>query len=593
MVVFRGPLIPIPRVSVQDYLFRDGDADKLEKRSLPIVEDSITGEVLTFGDFADAAEDLASEWMLLGGPWTVNRGDVVALISPNHVDYFRAFFAIIRCGGVVSTMNHLYREFEFKHTISLVNAKYLIVHSQVLDTVMAVAKELGIDKSRVAVFDDIILGGTIAPRTGLAKELPSLREMMQSGRRKATKAPWISLREDEVDKTLLWVPFSSGTTGLSKGVALSHYNLVAQAEQRIFVDADEFVPGRFVSLSATPPAHIGGGTFMCTYLKSKVKSVLLPRFEIEPVLKAVEKYKVSFLPVLPPVAVNILALGGKDYLSKFDLRSIRFLSCATATLPASTEDAITKAFGVRMRQMYGMSECTCVTHCTRRESRIRSRPDSPLSLLVHYKRGPDVKGSNGPPVPCLDCKLVDPKTGKECGVGEEGEVLLKGPTVFMGYLGNDKATAEAILEDADGKWYRTGDIGVCDELGFLTITDRIKEMFKVNGYQVSPAELEALLIQHRAVAEAAVIGIPDPVSGDIPKAFVVLKPGVQGTQELVKDITDFVAPKVAPYKRLRGGIEFVDELVKVIVRMGRSQLFNNVKYIEWHDRNTLHDSFAG
>lgn len=293
MVVFRGPLFDIPRVSVQSYLFQDGQTEK--KRPYVIVEDAITNEKFTFGDFVDATEDLAAEWLLPGpaGSWKINKGDVVALVSPNHVDYFRLFFSIVRCGGVVSTMNHLYTSYEFKHCISLVKAKYLIVHPQMLETVLQAAKECGVPETNVAVFDEVLMGGALPQRTGLAKNFRSAREMMKSGRTKGQKAPWVEISPADVDKTRVWIPFSSGTTGLSKGVALSHYNLVAQAEQRIFIDKDDFVPGNFCSLSAAPPAHIGGGTFFTTYLKAGVKSVLLPRYEIEPALRAVEKYKVT------------------------------------------------------------------------------------------------------------------------------------------------------------------------------------------------------------------------------------------------------------------------------------------------------------
>lgn len=264
MVVFRGPLIPIPPVSVQEYLYRDFPT---EKRRYDIVEDAITGEKLTFGDFVDAAEDLAAEWLLPGGAsgWAVEKGDVVGLVSPNHVDYFRAFFAVVRAGATVSTMNHLYTEFEFKHCMSLVKAKFLVVHPQMLSAVLKAADACGIPRKNIAVFDEVLVGGSIAPKPPAAKGMLSLREMMKSGRAKGQKAPWIELSADQVDNTRVWIPFSSGTTGLSKGVALSHYNLIAQVEQRIFIDKDDFIPGNFCSLSAAPPAHIGGGTFMATW----------------------------------------------------------------------------------------------------------------------------------------------------------------------------------------------------------------------------------------------------------------------------------------------------------------------------------------
>jgi acyl-CoA synthetase (AMP-forming)/AMP-acid ligase II len=259
--------------------------------------------------------------------------------------------------------------------------------------------------------------------------------------------------------------------------------------------------------------------------------VSLPRFELDSFLSAIQQYRVTWLYVAPPI---VLALAKHPSIAGYDLSSIKVVFSGAAPLDAQTAEECAQRIGCQVIQGYGLTETSPVTHSV--PNTARNAPP----------------GSVGYALPNTECKVVSPE-GIELGPGQDGEIWIRGPQVMQGYLNNDAATRNSI--DADG-FFHTGDIGHVDESGWWYIVDRLKELIKYKGYQVPPAELEALLLSHPAVADAAVVGVPDREAGEIPKAFVVLKEPVAPDE-----IMDFVAARVAPHKKVRR-LEVVDAIPK-------------------------------
>jgi 4-coumarate--CoA ligase len=243
--------------------------------------------------------------------------------------------------------------------------------------------------------------------------------------------------------------------------------------------------------------------------------------------------------IAPPVAV---ALAKHPLVDDYDLSSVHSIFSGAAPLDQELGKAVANRLGCRVRQGYGMSEM------------------SPVSHAIPFDRDDIALDSVGPSIANMECKLVDPGTGEEVaypadGVSEPGELWCKGPNIMAGYLGNDEATAETL--DGDG-YLHTGDIATVDSEGVVTIVDRMKELIKYKGYQVPPAELEALLLTHPQIADAAVIGVLDDEGEEVPKAFVVKQPGVELDEAAV---IAFVAERVSPHKKVRK-VEFIDLVPK-------------------------------
>ena len=326
------------------------------------------------------------------------------------------------------------------------------------------------------------------------------------------------------------LPYSSGTTGLPKGVMLTHHNLVAnlcQIQECFAIEEDDVLVG------VLPFFHIYGQTVIMNQgLRAGATIVTMPRFDLDQFLDLIQEHAVSRAYVVPPIA---LALAKHPAVDSRDLSSLRTIMSGAAPLGAELAEQVAERIGCKVIQGYGLTETSPVTHVI--------RPD-----------GENRPGSIGTALPHTECRLVDPETGEDVPDGERGELWIRGPQVMAGYLNNPDATAETI--DDDG-WLHTGDIAVRDPDGFYAIVDRLKELIKFKGYQVPPAELEALLITHPEVADVAVIGVPDDEAGELPKAFVV----PAGDTVDAKALMAFVAERVAPQKRVRL-VEVIDEIPK-------------------------------
>jgi acyl-CoA synthetase (AMP-forming)/AMP-acid ligase II len=330
-------------------------------------------------------------------------------------------------------------------------------------------------------------------------------------------------------RDLVVLPYSSGTTGLPKGVMLTHYNLVANILQSAC--ALDLGPADTV-LGVLPFFHIYGMVVIMNLgLHVGATVVTMPRFELEQCLQLLQKYRVTFANVVPPI---VLALAKSPVVEKYDLSALRTLFSGAAPLGAQVAEAARDRLGVRVVQGYGLTETSPVTHAT------RSNADQKLAGI-------------GPPIPNTEAKVVEVATGAELGVNQEGEICIRGPQVMKGYLNRPEATAAMI--DPEG-WLHTGDIGYADADGCFFVVDRVKELIKYKGMQIAPAELEAVLLSHPAVADAAVIPLPHEQAGQVPKAFVVLK------GEATPDtIMQYVADRVAPYKKLHF-LEITDQIPK-------------------------------
>ena len=315
------------------------------------------------------------------------------------------------------------------------------------------------------------------------------------------------------------LPYSSGTTGLPKGVRLTHRNLVAnvlQSEAVLTMRPDD------VMLGVLPFFHAAGFcSSICLTLHAGATVVTLPRFDFEAALALVEEHRVTLLPTAPPI---VLGLARHPAVDRFDLSSLELVICGSAPLSAELETECARRLGRPMLQVYGLTETSPIVSISRRDG------------------SGHTPGAVGTLVAGTEARLVDPLTGDDLPPGSTGELWVRGPQVMAGYLGDPAATAATI--DDDG-WLHTGDLATVTADGEVFVVDRVKELIKVSGFQVAPAELEALLTTHPAVADAAVVGRPDERSGERPVAFVVLR-GAAEPDEIV----EWAAERSAGYKRL-------------------------------------------
>lgn len=452
----------------------------------------------------------------------VKKGDMCLIQSPNTIAYVITFFALLRLGAVTTTMNPAYTGNELGHQLKDSKASWVFCSGEQLPVVREVRDDQDIFFHQVFVWDSHLLPENDSLRNG--------ETLFNNVMAEATEAaPPTQISGDEIAA----LPYSSGTTGLSKGVMLSHNNIVANLCQMQALL--QYRVGDRV-LSALPLYHIYGlVVVMSLTLRMGATMILMRRFDFANFLKLTQAHRIQWLPIVPPVMVGLAKHPAVD---KFDLSSVHTIICGAAPLSGEVAQQVFARFSsVDIRQGYGMTELSPVTHM--------SPPNN-----TKYS-------SAGVMLPNTLAKIVNSETGAvitKCH--ERGELWIKGPQVMMGYLNNEEATRNTV--DKDG-YLHTGDVVEMDEEGFYCVVDRIKELIKYKGFQVPPAELEGILLLHDDIADCAVVPIPDGTSGELPKAFVVLKPGRQLSEEAVKD---WVKAKVVYYKQLRGGVEFVDSIPK-------------------------------
>jgi acyl-CoA synthetase (AMP-forming)/AMP-acid ligase II len=500
-----SPDVSIPSVPIHEYVLRH--AQRLAAK--PALIDGPTGRTLTYGQLAGGIQACAAGLAAKG----FKKGDVFAIYCPNLPEYAIAFLGVSAAGGVNTTVNPLYTVDELAKQLNDCKARFLLTVPPFLDK----AKEAAA-KSRI---EEVFVFGEAPGATPFAA-------LLKSG-----AAP-PAIRFDPAND-LVALPYSSGTTGLPKGVMLTHRNLVANLCQCEGMTTVEMWSEGDTLLGVLPFFHIYGMVVIQLLVLSQGATLItMPKFDMEEFLGIVQKYKITVAPLVPPI---VLGLAKHPAVDKYDLSSLRTIFCGAAPLGEGVAMEAAKRVGCRVVQGYGMTEASPVTHLT-------------PSRLPNYK-----VASAGWVAPNTEVMVVDPVTNKPLGVGQPGELWIRGPQIMKGYLNQPQATADSITPEG---WYRTGDIGHVDAEGYFFVVDRLKELIKYKGMQVAPAELEALVLTHPAVADVAVIPSPDEEAGEVPKAFVVLKAGQQATAE---DLMAFVAGKVAPHKRIRL-LDFVSQIPK-------------------------------
>jgi len=495
------PDVEIPDVPLTEYVL--AQADVLGAK--PALIDGPSGRTLTYAQLAGAIRAFAGGLVQHG----FAKGDVLALMAPNLPEYAVVFHGVAMAGGAVTTINPTYIEREVHEQLLDSGARLLVTVAPFLEVAAPAVHGTGV--TAIYVIGAPPEGGDARPLTDLMG--PPLAEH-------------VPVAADDV----VALPYSSGTTGLSKGVMLTHRNLVANIAQvlgPLHVGDDE----KFIAV--LPFFHIYGmQVLMNVGLRGGATIITMPRFDLEQFLQLHVDHRITRSFVVPPI---VLALAKHPIVDNYDLSHLQQVFSGAAPLSAELSAEAGARLGCEVVQGYGMTEMS---------------PVSQLSPLGRARLG-----SVGVTAPNTQLRIVDPETGQDLEVGEDGELWIRGPQVMKGYLHNPTATAECL--DADG-WLRTGDIGHVDAEGYVFVVDRLKELIKYKGFQVVPAELEALLLTHPLVADAAVVGRPDEEAGEIPVAYVVPRPGHEVDEDELKA---YVADQVAHYKQL-GAVHVVDAIPK-------------------------------
>jgi len=440
----------------------------------------------------------------------VRPGDRVTIFMPNCVEFVIAFYGTLKIGGVVNPINAQSKEREVRFQVDDAGATAVLYHAALAPVVDAVRSEL----KGVRAF---AVTGDAAP-SGVER----LNDLLMAD------GPDVSVSAHVGMNDLAALPYTSGTTGFPKGVMLTHANLTANQQQ--FFAA---VPVRRddVFLNVLPYFHIYALNLLMTgAISLGATQVIMPRFDMVEYCTLVERRRATVCFIVPPI---VLGLAMSPEVEKHDFSSVRFFFSGAAPLAPDPAKRMIQRIGKPIIQGYGLTETSPVTHA------------NPIEAAVLE--------SIGRPVPGTEDKIVDLETGtKTLPNGEVGEICVRGPQVMKGYWNKPVDTADVIR---DG-WFHTGDVGRRDDKGYVFIVDRKKEFIKYKGFGVGPAEVEAVLCEHPAVADAGVIGKPDEEAGEIPKAFVQLRPNTQATAE---ELIAFVKERIADYKRVRE-VEFIEKV---------------------------------
>jgi acyl-CoA synthetase (AMP-forming)/AMP-acid ligase II len=511
------PDVDIPSTSLYEYLFGTLDEEHADRTALV---DATSGAETSYSDIVARIDAFAGARAERG----VAVGDVVGLLAPNSTAFAIAFHGILRAGATATTINVLFTAKDIVKQLTDSKATMLITVGSLLPQAKEAAMSVGMSDDRVVVLDG-------------ADGHPSAADLLGAG----ASPPEVSF---DPATHLAVLPYSSGTTGNPKGVMLTHRNLVANIAQ---IRAAQDVEADDAVIAFLPFFHIYGMTVLLNaVLRARARLVMMPSFDLEQFLANTAQHRVTVAFIAPPVAV---ALAKHPLVDRYDLSSLRAVLSGAAPLDEDLGHAVADRIGCPVVQGYGMTELSPVSHCT------------PFDGGKRLVGSVAPIGAAGWTAANSASKLVNPDTGDEIdiparGLSETGELWFKGPNVMVGYLGNESATRETI--DDDG-WLRTGDLARVDSSGCVYIVDRLKELIKYKGYQVPPAELEAVLLTHPAIADSAVIGVRDPDSGEeVPKAFVVKQSGAELTED---EVMDFVASEVAPYKKVRQ-VAFIDAIPK-------------------------------
>ncbi|KIM99958.1 hypothetical protein OIDMADRAFT_42856 [Oidiodendron maius Zn] len=519
------PELQIPKVDILTYLFPPGETQSRD----PLWIDSEDTKIsLSPVQLLQWVKRLAFGLERSG----TKKGEVVMIYTPNHIFVPVAYLGIVGAGYAFCGANPIYTLPEMVHQLKTTGAQIILSHPDVIRTAVAAAKEVGISKSRIFQFSDQenqTLDGVKDWRHLVGTPLEGEQYF------------WPKLSPEESLNTVATINYSSGTTGLPKGVCVSHHNLIANIEQTIFMKyvykpftRDNRPPERW--LGFLPLYHAYGQLWtILIALKLRVPVYIMKKFVYEDFLQAIQSFKITNLQVAPPILVM---LSKRPETANYDISSVKEVLCGAAPLSKELQNDVSKHFNLQVNQGWGMTEVTCGA--------------------LHVPGGIyDDSGSVGQLDPNTECVLRD-DSGKEVETGQPGEMYIRGPQVCLRYWRNDQATKESLSDD---KWLKTGDVAICDKRGFFWIVDRKKELIKVNALQVSPAELEAVLLEHEHIADAAVVGITLH-NEEWPRAYVAIQDAAKG-KVTPGEIQEWIKARVAKHKWLVGGVTFVDEIPKL------------------------------
>ncbi|WZY93324.1 4-coumarate--CoA ligase 1 [Brassica rapa] len=513
-VIFRSKLpdIYIPNhLPLHDYIFQNIS----EFASKPCLINGPTGHVYTYSDVHVASRRIAAGFQKLG----VNQNDVVMILLSNCPEFVLSFLAASFRGATATAANPFFTPAEIAKQAKASNSKLIVTESRYVDKIKDLQN------------DGVIIVCTDEELSPIPEGCLRFTELTQS-----TEMETVEISSDDV----VALPYSSGTTGLPKGVMLTHKGLVTSVAQQ--VDGDNpnlYFHSDDVILCVLPLFHIYAlNSIMLCGLRVGASILIMPKFEINLLLELIQRCKVTVAPMVPPI---VLAMAKSPETEKYDLSSIRVVKSGAAPLGKELEDAVSAKFpNAKLGQGYGMTE---------------AGPVLAMSLGFAKEPFPVKSGACGTVVRNAEMKIIDPDTGDSLSKNKPGEICIRGHQIMKGYLNNPAATAETI--DKDG-WLHTGDIGLIDDDDELFIVDRLKELIKYKGFQVAPAELEALLIGHQDITDVAVVAMKEEAAGEVPVAFVVKSKDSELSED---DVKQFVAKQVVFYKRINK-VFFVESIPK-------------------------------
>ncbi|KAI9264247.1 hypothetical protein BDA99DRAFT_604667 [Phascolomyces articulosus] len=490
--------------------------------SHPLSIDAVTGETITLNNLRHMVGALHAGLRRFG----LKQGDTVCFYAPNNINMAPIYLGTMAAGMTISPANTSYVSTELQRQLQVSEAKILIAHPGNLDIALEAAAAVGIPPSHVfSVIRD--------PQQRVQHYRDVFIDYTQP------ELPPVKMTHDESVNTVAYLCFSSGTTGRSKGVMTSHYNVVSMVmEMHDFVGIFADPSVQKISLAVIPLYHFSGiSTFFNMGIPGGSTSIFLEKYSIPAMCEAIQTFKVNDLPAAPPILIHLV---NRPEVDKYDLSSLQRIGTGSAPIPPSVVTRCAEKYKAFVGQGYGMTETSPVISFQTLET---AKPDS-----------------IGRIIPCMLHKIIDSE-GREVGLNEPGELCVRGPNVMLGYKGDPEATANAIDKD---NWLHTGDIVTKDEDGNLYIVDRIKELIKYKGFQVAPVELESVLLKCPYVADAGVIGIDDESQGtEIPLAFVTLPDNLKNQgNALAPKIKAWVDERVANHKRLRGGVRVITEIPK-------------------------------
>lgn len=469
----------------------------------------------------------------------VKKGDSVAILLPNVIPCVVAYYATLKIGAVVVLNNPLYSDRELEHQFTDSNSTFLITLDLLAKRMVSLREKTNIKTIIYTSIGDYLpfakrlLFPLVAKKKGLAADVAPAKNLFKFKDVIAKYSPDYTQTAVSMNDTAMY-QYTGGTTGVSKGVILTHKNISYQIQQ-LEAWFPEFQKGAEVMLGALPIFHVFGmSVSMNLAIRMGWANVLVPKPQPEPLLEAISKFKVSFAPLVPTMYIGILDHPDMEHT---DLTSIKGCFSGSAPLPLEVINKFQEKTGAIIVEGFGLTESTPVTH-------------------INPFNGLRKQGSIGVPIPDTECKIVDlnDKT-KGVPLGEPGELLIRGPQVMKGYLKKPDETKKTLTEDG---FLCTGDVAKMDEDGYFYIVDRIKDMIISGGYNVYPRDIDEILFEHPKILEACCIGIPHEKRGEAVKAFVVLKEGREMTE---KEVIDYCDTKLAKYK-LPVKVEFRKELPK-------------------------------